>query len=110
MSRKTLLMVFTILGAIVAWIGLSPQASAAIVGLGAVVVYISFEAKADIIAQAAQQAKWKDPKFWITGVSAILATLQTSGITLPIDSSIIIAVLTAIVGILFKAKPSPRIG
>jgi uncharacterized membrane protein len=109
MSRKTLLMVFAVLGAIVSALALSPQAAAAIVSLGAVVVYISFEAKADIAAQAAQKAKFTDPKFWITVISAIIGALATAGINLPISPEIIVGVLTAIVAILFKAKPSARI-
>jgi hypothetical protein len=109
MSRKTLLAVFAVLGAIVGALALSPQAGAAITGLGLIVVYITFEAKADIAAQKAQVAKFKDPKFWITVISAVIASLQTSGVNLPIDSSIITGVLAVILGFLFKAKPSPRL-
>jgi hypothetical protein len=106
MSRKTILTVIAVLGAIAAALSLSPQSGAAIAGLGAILVYVFFEAKADKERLAAQAAKFKDPKFWITIISAILAALQTAGVTLPISAETIIAVLTAIVGILFKVKPN----
>ena len=102
MSRKTLLTVFAVLGAIAAAIGLG-SAGPALGGLAAIVVYVLFEAKADIAAVKAQSGRFKDPKFLITLVSAVLAALASSGVTLPIDSNVIVAILTAIVGILFKA-------
>lgn len=108
MKRKTILTIVAVLGAIATAIGLSTNALAAVGGMGAILVYVFLEAKADLAAVLAQVAKWKDPKFWITVVSAILAALQSSGVTLPIDSNVIIAILTAIVAILFKTAPSAR--
>jgi len=105
MSRKTILTVVAVLGALATAFGLSANAGAAIGGLGAVLVYVLLEAKADIAAakaSAAQTGRFKDPKFWITTASAVLAALASSGVTLPIDSNLIIGVLTVIVGILFK--------
>jgi uncharacterized membrane protein len=111
MSRKTLLTVVAVLGAILSAFGFV-NAGPAVGGMAAVAVYVLFEAKADIAAVKAQVGRFKDPKFWITAVSAIIAALQSSGVTLPIDSNIIISVLTVIVGILFgtttpKTVPAP---
>ena len=110
MSRKTLLTVLAVLGAVLTvfgtTFGLTLGASGAVAGLGAVLVYVLCEGKADIARVGAQAAKWKDPKFWITVVSAIIAALQSSGVTLPISPDIIIAVLTVIVGVLFKTAPA----
>lgn len=109
MSRKSILTVIAVIGAILTAIGFSAHAGAAVGGLGAILVYVLLEAKADLAVLKAQGAKFKDPKFWITVISAAIAALQSSGVSLPIDSNIIIAILTAIVGILFKTKPSMRI-
>ncbi len=108
MSRKTILVVVAVLGAILAvfqsTFGLTLNGTAAAAGLGAVLVYVFFEAKADRDRMKAQAAKWKDPKFWITVISAALASLAASGISLPIPAETLVAILTAIVGVLFKAK------
>lgn len=108
MSRKTLLTVLAVLGAILGvfgtTFGLTLNATGLVAGLGAVLVYVLFEAKADIARIKPQADRLKDPKFLLTLVSAILGALQSSGITLPIPNEVIIAVLTAIVGVLFKAQ------
>ena len=108
MKRKTLLTVIAVLGAIAALLtqtfGLSPDFAATVAGIGAILLYVFFEGKRDIVAIRRQAAKWKDPKFWITVVSAIIAALGTSGIGLPLSPEVIIAILTVIVGILFKAN------
>jgi len=108
MSRKTLLTILAVLGAILGvfgtTFGLTLNATALVAGIGAVLVYVFFEAKADCARIKAQVARFKDAKFWLTVISAVLAALQSSGITLPIPAETIIAVLTAIVGVLFKAQ------
>lgn len=110
MKRKTLLIVIAVIGGILglfkAEFGLAIDSTAILAGVTALAVYIFGEAKADIGRLKIQQAKFKDPKFLISVVSAIIAALAGAGINLPISPEIIIAVLTAIVGILFKVKPT----
>ncbi len=113
MSRKWIFTVLAVLGAVGAVVstefGLTVQLGAVVAGLAAVLVYVFGEAKADLDKLAAQVDKWKDPKFWITLLSAVIAALGQAGVVLPISPEMIIAILTAIVGILFRAKPSRRL-
>jgi hypothetical protein len=106
MSRKSLLTVVAVLGAILGVIGstfgLTLNGAAAATGLGAVLLYVFFEAKADKLRLVAQADRWKDPKFWLAAISAVIAALVQAGVTLPVSPEIIIAILTAIMGILFK--------
>lgn len=110
MSRKTIFTVLAVLGAVGAVIsteiGLTVNLGAVIAGIAGIVVYVFGEAKADIAALG-QTAKWRDPKFWITVITAAIAALAQE-VTLPIDPTIIIAVLTAIVGFLFKSEIAAR--
>ncbi len=112
MSRKTIATVTAIIGAIlavfVAEFGLSINATALAAGLAGVLYWVFRESKEDMKKLAAQCSKFKDPKFWLTVISAVVAALGTAEVKLPIPPEIIIAVLTAIVGILFKAAPSVR--
>ncbi len=112
MSRKTILTVTAVFGAVlavfVAEFGLSINATALAAGLGSVLYWVFREGKEDLKKIGAQCARFKDPKFWLTVISAFISALATAGINLPISPEIIIAVLTAIVGILFKAAPSAR--
>jgi membrane associated rhomboid family serine protease len=105
MSRKTILTVTAVIGAILVVItktfGLALNAMGFVVGLTAVLLYVFLEGKADIKKLSDQATKWKDPKFWLTVISAVLGALATSGVPLPVSPEIIIAVLTAIVGVLF---------
>lgn len=113
MSRKTIGFVVTILTTILVVFqesfGLTIDPVAASAGVGAVLTYIFFEAKLDLKAIAAQPGKWKDPKFWFTVLSAVLAAVeQTFQLGIPVAE--VIAVLTVIVGVLFKVqfnKPKP---
>jgi len=113
MSRKTIGYVITILTTILVVLqdsfGLTIDPAGAAAGIGAVLTYIFFEAKLDLKAIAAQPGKWKDPKFWITVISAVLAAVeQTFQLGIPVAE--VIAVLTMIVGVLFKVqfnKPKP---
>lgn len=108
MSRKTILTVVAVLGAVLAvfqsTFGLTLKGTAAAAGLGAILVYVFFEAKADRDRMKAQAARWKDPKFWLSVAAAAIAALGTSGVSLPIPPETITAILAAIVGVLFKAK------
>lgn len=107
MSRKTIGFIVAIVGAVLLafqkqfGLGFDPTAVAA--GLGAILTYVFFEAKLDLRALAAQPGKWKDPKFWITVVSALLAAIEANfQLGIPVEA--IIGILTAIVAILFGAK------
>ncbi len=108
MSRKTILTVTAVIGAVLGvfatTFGLTLNATGLAAGLAAVLVYVFAEAKADLKKLSDQATKWKDPKFWITVISAALGALATSGVPLPVSPEIIIAVLTAIVGIIFKVE------
>ena len=108
MSRKTIMVFVAVIGAILGVFGttfgltLNPTAVAA--GLAAVLVYVFFEAKADIARVVGQAARFKDPKFWLIVIAAVVSALGSAGVTLPISPEVITAILAAIVGILFKTK------
>lgn len=98
-----LLAVFGAAGAVLSQeFGLTVQLGSVVVGLGAIAVYIFGEAKNDLARMATQKDKWRDPKFWISAVSAVVASLGASGVNLPVSPEIIVSALTFIVGILFK--------
>jgi hypothetical protein len=106
LSRKSIITFIAVLGAVLGVIGtefgLSLNGPAAAAGLGSVLLYVFFEAKADKVRFGAQAGKWKDPKFWLATVSAVVAALVQSGVAFPVSPEIIIAVLTAVMGVLFK--------
>lgn len=108
MSRKTLLTIVAVIGAILTAFqdafGLTINGAAVAAGLGAIVLYVLLEAKADRDRIRSQVARFKDPKFWLAVISSVLVALTEAGIALPISPEIIIAVLTAIMGILFKTE------
>jgi len=90
MSRKTLMFVLGLLGAFLTFLqsqfGLAIDTTAVIGGLTIVGLYIFAEAKLDIQRVGQQVAKFKDPKFWLAFVIAILTYLNTSlGWDLPIE-------------------------
>lgn len=106
-SRKTL----GFIGALIAGIltafqkqfGISLDPVAVGAGITAVLTYIFFEAKLDLTALTKQPSKWRDPKFWITVVSAVLAAVEaTFNVGMPVE--FIVGSLTTFVGILFGAK------
>lgn len=107
MSRKTIGFVVAIIGAILLAIqeqfGLNFNPTAIAVGIGAVLTYIFFEAKLDLNALKAQPEKWKDWKWLITIVSAILVAVEAT-FQLGIPVEIIVSALTALVALLFKNK------
>jgi len=107
MSRKTIGFIVAIVGAVLLafqkQFGLSFDPVAVAVGLGAILTYIFFEAKLDLSALKAQPGKWKDPKWWITIISAILAAIEANWqLGIPVET--IVTVLTALVVMLFGAK------
>jgi len=64
---------------------------------------VLLEGKLDIKRVGSQIGKFKDPKFIIAFISAILvAVSEAFGLELPVEA--IVAVLTVIMGVLFKAE------
>jgi hypothetical protein len=105
MSRKTIFTVLAVIGSVLTvfaqTLGLSIDPTAVLAGVASVLLYVFGEAKADL-AKISQPDKWKDPKMYLAAISAGLAGLAAAGVELPISPELIIAVLTAIMGILFK--------
>lgn len=106
-SRKTIGFIVAIISSILVIfqkqfdLSLDPTALAA--GIGAVLTYIFFEAKLDLKALATQPGKWKDLKFWITVISAVLSAIEANWqLGIPVEA--IITVLTTLVAILFGVK------
>ena len=104
MSRKTILGVIGVLGAVLTvfadQFGLAIDATAAIAGLTAVTLYILFEAKLDLKRIGEQVGKFKDPKFWIALISAVLVALS-EGFGWNIPTETIVSVLTLLMSLLF---------
>ena len=107
-KRKMLFVLLGVLGAAGAVVsqqfGLTADLGAAVVGLTSLIVYVFNEGQADKARLAAQKAKWGDPKFIMTLVSAVIAGLGTSGVNLPVSPELISGILTVIVGALFKKQ------
>ena len=105
MSRKTLLGILAVIGAVLTFFkdqfGLNIDPTAMIAGISAVLLYILFEAKLDILRIKLQSSKWKDKKFWLAFISALLTALE-SAFHWGIPVEIIVSALTVIMGILFK--------
>jgi len=65
--------------------------------------YVLFEAKLDLKKLSMQIGRFKDPKFILAFISAILVAISEAfGLELPVEA--IVAVLTVIMGVLFKAE------
>lgn len=106
MSTKTT--VFTILavagaalGVLANALGLALDPVKILAGVAGILVYVFGALKTDI-AGLNQPAVWGDPKVWIAMVTAALSALTAAGVVLPISPELIIAVLTAIMTVLFK--------
>ena len=107
MSRKAILTIVAVLGAVLGvfktTFGLTIDSGTMLAGVGAILLYVFFEAKADKDRLRDQAGKWKDPKWIITVLSAALVAFQQStGMALPVDA--IVAILTVIVSVLFKVQ------
>jgi len=107
MSRKTITAVIGIIGAVLAFFseqfGLSINPVAVMAGLVSIVTYVLLEGKLDIKRVGSQIGKFKDPKFILAFISAILvAVSEAFGLELPVEA--IVAVLTVIMGVLFKVE------
>lgn len=106
MSTKTT--VFTILAVVGAALGVFSKALGLaldpvklLAGVAGILIYVFGSLKTDI-AGLNQPLVWKDPKIYLAAVQAALAALTSAGVVLPISPELIIAVLTAIMGVLFK--------
>lgn len=109
MSRKTLMIILAIIGAVLAFFstqfGLDINVEQVMATVTMLLLWVGFEARTDIkriiTKVGEQQNKTKDPKFWLAFLTMILTVLSESlGWNLPITT--IVAVLTAIMGVLFK--------
>jgi len=107
MSRKSILALIGVLGALIAVLtgqfGLSPDAIAAFGGLTAVIIYIFGEMKLDLKRIGGQSGRFKDPKFWLAVITALLAAVNKEfGLNLPAEY--IVGVLNFVLIILFGKK------
>ena len=110
MSRKTVMFIVAIIGAVLTWatgmFGLSISATAVVAAMTAVVVYIFGEMKNDIarIRKSIEQAKkWRDPAFWTSLVAAFLPILNTY-LKLHIPVETVVSVLTVILAFIFGSR------
>ena len=113
MSRKTLLGVIAVLGAVLTFFqqqfGLTIDTPAMIVGLTTILLYILFEGKADIKRIGSQAAKFADPKFWAAFVSAMLVAVNNAfELGLPVEA--IVSVIAIIMSILFGVEAKKENG
>ncbi len=107
MSRKTIIAVIAVIGAVLTFFskefGLSIDPTAVVAGMTALVLYILFEAKLDLKKIKAQSGRFKDPKFWLAFLSAVLVAVSESfGLNLPIEA--IASVLTLVMSTLFGVE------
>lgn len=112
MSTKTT--VFTILAVVGAALGVFAKALGLaldpvkiLAGVAGILIYVFGSLKTDI-AGLNQPLVWKDPKIYLAAVQAALAALASAGVILPISPELIIAVLTAIMTLLFKPAQVAR--
>jgi len=107
MKRKSIMAFLAVLGAILVFskeqFGLGIDAAGITTGLGVIVLYILFEAKRDIEAIQQQAAKWRDPKFWLAFIAALLTAVNSAfGLNIPVD--VVNVIVGFILSILFKAN------
>ena len=106
MSRKTILGIIGVLGAILVFFqtqfGLAIDTTAVVAGITVILLYVLFEGKLDIQRIGSQSAKFADPKFWAAFVSALLVAVDGAfELNLPVEA--IVSVIAIIMSILFKA-------
>jgi len=114
-SRKTLVAVLGIIGAVLVFLkgtfGLDLDAAAITTALGVILTYVLFEAKLDSAKIGPQLGKFKDPKFWVTLIAAILTALNGAfGWSLPIETinAILGVILAALFGWAFKKSATTK--
>ena len=109
MSRKTLMAILAVITVVLAFFkdqfGLAIDPTAVVGGIGAVVLYMLFEAKLDLKKLGAQADRWKDPKFYLALVAALYAVLQEQlGLKIPISPELVSSILAGIMSLLFAKK------
>lgn len=109
MSRKTLMAVLAVITAVLAFFkdqfGLALDPAAVVGGIGAVVLYLLFEAKLDFKKLVPQSGKWKDLKFWLALVTLLYTTIgQQFGLKLPLSPELVSSILAAVMSALFAKK------
>jgi arginine exporter protein ArgO len=109
-SRKALLLIAGIVYAVLTFlkdqVGISLDPAAVVGTLAMIAIYLFGEARADMARvkqKIFQEAKWKDPKFWMALVGVLIPVISEF-ITFPLPVEIINTVLAAILGLLFKVK------
>jgi len=110
MSRKTVMFIVAIVGALLTWatgiFGLSISATAVVGGMTAVVVYIFGEMKNDIARvkkKIYQGEKWRDPAFWTSLVAAFLPVVNTYlKLNIPVET--VVSILTVILAFIFGKR------
>ena len=107
MSRKSLFAIIGVIGAVLAYVakefGLSVDIGVVMAGFISVLVYIFGEFKLDLQRFHRQLGRFKDPKFILAVISVFLTALNENfGTGIPVEA--VIAVLTVIMGLLFKAE------
>lgn len=104
-TKTTIFTILAVLGAILGVfstsLGLTINPVTVLAGVASILVYVFGALKTDL-AGLNQPLVWKDPKVWLAAINAGLAALTQLGIVLPISPEIIMVVLTALMGILFK--------
>ena len=109
MSRKTLLAILAVITAVLAFFkdqfGLALDPTAVVGGIGAVVLYLLFEAKLEIKKACFQAGKWRDPKFWLALVTLLYTTIgQQFGLKLPLSPELVSTILATVMSVLFAKK------
>jgi len=106
MSRKSIFVFLAILGAalgaVTTQLGLSVNGAVLATGLAGILYYVFKEAKADIAKIGAQIGRFKDPKFWLTVITAAITAAGAGEVIPPVLAESLIAFLTLIIGLLFK--------
>lgn len=109
MSRKSIFVFLAILGAalgaVTTQLGLSVNGAVLATGLAGILYYVFKEAKADIAKIGAQVGRFKDPKFWLTVITAAITAAGAGEVIPPVLAESLIAFLTLIIGLLFKQDP-----
>jgi uncharacterized membrane protein len=97
MSRKTII---AILGVVLVFLKEQFGLALDVTAFLGVVLYLLFESKLDARRIISQAGRFKDPKFWIALVTAILPVLNAEfGWNLPIEA--IVSVLSVLLAVIF---------
>ena len=111
MSRKTMLAILAALGSILGflngWFELGLNVTALMATVTALFLWVFFEARLDIkrlLGQIKSQSnKFADPRFWLA-LAMVLIEVLNEAFALKLPVEVIIIVLTALMGLLFKKQ------